>query len=249
MVPIALAVKDEQWAHELSSYKNSPRRAVRDTLSVGIGAVLWRWLGSHEACVEDDVGVDEFPIVTAVPSTRGREQHPLPRLLSEVVKPTADRYTDLLHPNGDYPEGSREARPDRYHVNRRMRGEPILLIDDQWTSGGHAQSAACALKLAGAGPVAVVALGRHFDRRPEREDYRAAAESYYRTAHAQGWSWATCFLRDQHADLCGQAVVDAAQNTDIQVPRPKPTGRTRKGSPHLLPDSNGPITVAPSSLR
>ena len=200
MAPIALAVKDEQWAHELSSYKNSPRPAVRDTLAVGIGAVLWRWLGNHETCLEDHAGAGEFPIVTAVPSTRQREHHPLPRILSEIVKPTADRYIDLLRPNSDYSQGSREARPDRYHVDRRMGGEPVLLVDDQWTSGGHAQSAAYALKLAGAGPVAVVALGRHFDRRPERVDYREAAERYYRAAHAQGWSWDTCCLCGSQGD-------------------------------------------------
>lgn len=69
-----------------------------------------------------------------------------------------------------------------------------MLIDDQWTSGGHAQSAATALKLAGSEPVAVVSLGRHFDRRPDREDYREAAENCYRAAHTQGWSWTACCL-------------------------------------------------------
>ena len=186
--------------HELSGYKNSPRHAVRDTLAIGIGAVLWRWVGNHEACIADNVGADEFPIVTAVPSTRGRDQHPLPRILTDIVKPTSGRYVELLRPNPDYPEGSRDAHPDRYHTDRRLQDEPILLIDDQWTSGGHAQSAACALKLAGAGSVAVVVLGRHFDRRPDRADYREAAESYYRIAHAQGWSWTACCLCRQRQD-------------------------------------------------
>lgn len=169
-------------------------------MAVGIGAVLWRWLGNHETCIENHIGADEFPIVTAVPSTRAREDHPLPRILTGIVKPTSGRYVDLLRPNPDYPPGSRDARPDRYSVDRQLSGEPVLLIDDQWTSGGHAQSAACALKIAGAGSVAVVALGRHFDRRPEREDYRDAAEAYYRTAREQGWSWTSCCLCGQHPE-------------------------------------------------
>jgi adenine/guanine phosphoribosyltransferase-like PRPP-binding protein len=37
----------------------------------------------------------------------------------------------------------------------------ILLLDDTWTSGGTAQSAAVALKRASARSVAVVVLGRH----------------------------------------------------------------------------------------
>ncbi len=194
VVPVALAVKGEQWTYELSSYKNSWRDSVRGALAVGIGAVLWRWLESHESCISERIGVDDFPLVTAVPSTRGREHHPLPRILTQVVKPISDRYADLLLPNPDYPPGCRDARADRYYLDEPLHGEPTLLIDDQWTSGGHAQSAACALKAAGSGPVAVVALGRHFDRRPERDDHREAAEAYYRAAHTQGWSWNVCCL-------------------------------------------------------
>jgi predicted amidophosphoribosyltransferase len=194
VVPIALAVKHDQWAYELFSYKNSSSSAARDSLALRLGAVLWRWLERHERCVEGYGGATEFPLVTAVPSTRGRVDHPLPHILTKIVKPTSDRYAELLTPNPDYPPGSREARDDRYLVTRRMRGEPVMLIDDQWTSGGHAQSAAAALKLAGAGPVAVVALGRHFDRRPDGEDYRDAAESYYRAARSQGWSWTVCCM-------------------------------------------------------
>jgi adenine/guanine phosphoribosyltransferase-like PRPP-binding protein len=39
----------------------------------------------------------------------------------------------------------------------------VLLIDDTWVSGASAQSAAAALKLAGARRVAIVVLGRHLD--------------------------------------------------------------------------------------
>jgi orotate phosphoribosyltransferase len=40
-------------------------------------------------------------------------------------------------------------------------GCDVLLVDDTWVSGASAQSAAIALKRAGAGQVAVVVLGRH----------------------------------------------------------------------------------------
>jgi orotate phosphoribosyltransferase len=46
-------------------------------------------------------------------------------------------------------------------VPRPLTGASILLLDDTWTSGGTAQSAAVALKRAGARSVAVVVLGRH----------------------------------------------------------------------------------------
>ncbi len=44
VAPVALSVKGGQWAHELSSYKNSPSASARGSLGLRIGAVLWRWL-------------------------------------------------------------------------------------------------------------------------------------------------------------------------------------------------------------
>jgi orotate phosphoribosyltransferase len=40
----------------------------------------------------------------------------------------------------------------------------VLLVDDTWTTGANAQSAAAALKRAGAGAVAAVVIGRHVNR-------------------------------------------------------------------------------------
>ena len=54
---------------------------------------------------------------------------------------------------------------DRYEPTARLTAEPVLLIDDTWTTGANAQSAAAALKRAGAGPVAAVVIGRHLNRR------------------------------------------------------------------------------------
>ncbi len=195
VAPIALSVKGEQRAYELSSYKNSSNLSARSRLALGIGAVLWRWLDRHEACVMGYAGVGEFPLVVPVPSTRNRADHPLPGILRNIVKPTSGRCADdILSSSPRYPGDSREVHDDRFLAARRLRGEPVMIIDDQWTSGGRAQSAAAALKLAGSGPVAVVALGRHFDRTPSGEQYQQAAERYYRSARALGWNWTECCL-------------------------------------------------------
>jgi orotate phosphoribosyltransferase len=50
---------------------------------------------------------------------------------------------------------------DRLEVLGRPDCASVLLLDDTWVSGASAQSAAAALKLAGARHVAVVVLGRH----------------------------------------------------------------------------------------
>lgn len=191
VVPIALAVKGGQLARDLSGYKNSGRAAARDHMRVGLAAVLWRWLSDHEPCVAAAAGIDAFPLVTHVPSTSGRTTEPVQDIIS-LVGAIRERHDRLLEPVPDSPPG-REARTDRYRVTRRLSGEPVLLIDDTWTTGGHAQSAAFALRSGGAGPVGLVVIGRHFTPQPA-EPYRESAEEYLRQSRAQGWDWKRCRL-------------------------------------------------------
>jgi hypothetical protein len=51
----------------------------------------------------------------------------------------------------------------RFGTDRTAAGADVLLIEDSWVSGASAQSAAAALKLAGARHVAIVVIGRHID--------------------------------------------------------------------------------------
>jgi hypothetical protein len=60
-------------------------------------------------------------------------------------------------------EQGRDPNPDRFRAERAEPGASVLLLDDSWVSGASAQSAAAALKRAGARHVAVVVLGRHVD--------------------------------------------------------------------------------------
>ena len=52
------------------------------------------------------------------------------------------------------------ARDDGFAALRRLNGERVLLVDDTFTSGARAQSAASALNNAGAQVVAIVPIGR-----------------------------------------------------------------------------------------
>jgi len=73
----------------------------------------------------------------------------------------------------------------KYDVVRALGGESVLLIDDTWTTGSGAQSAAAALRQAGAGPVAAVVIGRHV-KRDWRENERRLR------ALAQPFDWSSC---------------------------------------------------------
>lgn len=190
---VALAVKGEQLARELWVYKSAAPEAARRPLRFGLAAVLWRWLEVHESCVADEAGVEDFPIVCTVPSTTGRSNHPLDDIVANLIDPTSRRYRNLLR-SRPWTGGDRAFSEDRFEVVEHSDGEPVLLIDDTYTTGSRVQSAAAALKEGGAGAVGVVCIGRHFNRRPQNDVYREAAEDYYRKAKRLGWSWDECSL-------------------------------------------------------
>ena len=175
VAPISYSVAGEQLHHALAGYKRGSMRWMR-TLTRQLAAVLWRHLARHEACVARAVGTEHFPLVTIVPSgTASRNPpHPLEEIVGEMVQPTRERYAPLLR---------RTARPvplhsfsaDRFAATTELSGEPVLLIDDTWTTGASAQSAAATLKKAGAGPIAAVVIGRHLNRDWGENDRRLRA--------------------------------------------------------------------------
>jgi hypothetical protein len=191
---VALAVKHEQLARDLWVYKSDKPETIRRSVSAGLAAITWRWLSKHEQCLANAVGIDEFEAVMTVPSAKGRVDHPLESMVRDVIGQTKPRFQQLLRANPDL-QSEHYAQHGQFVMSGDLvRGTPALLIDDTWTSGGHAQSAAQTLREAGAGPVGIVAIGRHFQRQPERPEYRESAEAYYRRAKAQGWSWDSCCL-------------------------------------------------------
>ena len=135
-------------------------------LEIRLAAVLWRFLGQHEAHVAEAADVPRFDIVTTVPGTRQRDDdHPLVRIVGTLVGQTRGRYQPVLALGPDASVEGRAVLVNRYRATQAMTGHPsVLLVDDTWTTGGRAQSAAIALHDAGAASVAVVVLGRHFDR-------------------------------------------------------------------------------------
>ncbi|GHE28462.1 hypothetical protein [Streptomyces capitiformicae] len=70
-----------------------------------------------------------------------------------------------------------------------LKPENVLLIDDTWTTGHHAQSAVAALKASGAGTVAVVVLGRHLN------STYADTAAHVEQTRLRRFSWDACALR------------------------------------------------------
>jgi hypothetical protein len=187
-VPISYSVGGEQLHQALLGYKRLKGNVAR-RIERGLGAVLWRFLLLHEPCVARAAGVDAFEVVTTVPSgDRYRDlDHPMRGIVGELVGPTHNRYQLLLtRSEADVPP--RRIDPDKFKPLRALDGEAVLLIDDTWTTGASAQSAAAALRRAGAGAVAAVVIGRHINREWDDNDRRLGA------LEQQPFDWERCAL-------------------------------------------------------
>jgi predicted amidophosphoribosyltransferase len=193
LAPISYSVAREQLHHALASYKRLDGEIAR-RFTVELAAVLWRFLARHEACVAAAVGAARFELVATVPSSDviRDEHHPLRAIVGELVGPTRERHQRLLR-RTEAIVPAREFHRDKFESRRALSGEPVLLIDDTWTTGANAQSAAAALKQAGSGPVAAVVLGRHLNRDWHHNDHRLRNI-------ARPFDWGTCALCAQPAD-------------------------------------------------
>jgi predicted amidophosphoribosyltransferase len=187
MAPISYSVGREQLHPTLASYKRLDGDVAR-RLGAILAAILWRFLAEHEDCIAHAAGTNNFDLVTTVPSSDPKrdERHPLRHIVGELVGPTRGRHQRLLRPTED-PPPPRTFSEQRFHPTTPLNGEAVLLIDDTWTTGSNAQSAAAALKQAGAGPTAAVVVGRHLNRAWHENDRRLRGI-------AQRFDWAHCAL-------------------------------------------------------
>lgn len=172
MVPVAYSVAHEQLHHDLVRYKRYADPWV-EMAAARLALILGRFLEAHETCVAAAVGTSAFDVVTTVPSGQiGRDEyHPLRRIVGEMIASTAGRHERLLHRSGARAK-QRVFDSTRFQAVGRLAGANVLLIDDTWTTGASAQSAAAALKAAGAARVGAVVIGRHLNREWFENDER-----------------------------------------------------------------------------
>jgi predicted amidophosphoribosyltransferase len=187
MAPISYSIGGEQLHHALAGYKRYTGTPARYFTAV-LAAILWRHAEEHEPCLARAAGVSGFDVITTVPSSDARrdETHPLHRLVGELVKPLQPRFERLLR-RTDESVIPHRFNAERYAATADLRTRSVLLIDDTWTTGANAQSAAAALKAAGAERVAALVIGRYVNREWGHND---------RQLHrlAQPFDWHRCAL-------------------------------------------------------
>jgi hypothetical protein len=159
VAPVGYAVKGGQLAADLWRYKSGHADAA--SAATRLRSMLAAFLRDHEDCVWRAAGMTARPGTAAVvPSGQGRPgAHPL----LGIVAPCLDLPMAGLAVGPRGTARGRGVSVGWLRVSGPVAGAEVLLVDDTWVCGGSAQSAAAALKLAGAVRVAIVVLGRQLD--------------------------------------------------------------------------------------
>ena len=175
VAPVSYSVAHEQLHHALAGYKRPPTVVAR-RFEIELAAVLWRFLALHENCIAHAARTEAFDLVTTVPSStlqRDRD-HPLHRIVGELAGPTRGRYERVLSRSTAAIE-PRAYSALKFEALSDLTDRTVLLVDDTWTTGANARSAAATLKRAGAATVAAVVIGRHLHREYRDNDRRLRA--------------------------------------------------------------------------
>jgi hypothetical protein len=162
VVPISYAVKGTALAADLWRYKSWPGPSA--SARTAVLALLLAFLHDHGACVWRHAGMPGPGRLAVVPTGCGRPgPHPLLELASPYLRLPLTQLA--IRPGRQ----GRDLDVHRFGTDQTAAGADLLLIEDSWVSGASAQSAAAALKLAGARHVAIVVIGRHIDPADPRD--------------------------------------------------------------------------------
>ncbi len=133
-----------------------------------VNVMLFYALHEHMRCAADPYGVQPTMWAT-VPSLKQRGHPQAFHVMTSGLLRNMPEAKMQASANVQYP---REFRPDNFAVTSVVSGQHVLLVDDTWASGGHAESASGALKRAGATRVTILVLARWLSpHRGETSDF------------------------------------------------------------------------------
>jgi hypothetical protein len=158
VVPLSYSIPGTAYARMLKLYKSVA--AYRAEACPVLRTLLLMFLHDHGRCMWASAGMARPSHAAVVPSGGGRSGvHPLRALVEPYL---ALPWAGLAACSGELVQ-AREFHTGRYRTVTPLPGARVLLLDDTWASGSSAQSAAAALKLAGARSVVTLVLGRHIN--------------------------------------------------------------------------------------
>lgn len=159
ILPISLYCKPSRLRDWLKFYKPGDEE-YRPEFAALLGALLARFMEEHGDALERSIG--GYDSVCVVPSSERPPPHPLAQVIDAHVEQLAARREDFLT-RGPGQLGHRRPAVDAFRPTRDVVGRRVLLVDDVYTTGARAQSAACGLELAGAQVRAVLVIARRIN--------------------------------------------------------------------------------------
>lgn len=154
---LTYAVAGQQSGYVMRGYKAPEPLAEHRTI---VTLLAYTGLARHARCcaVLARTPVTHWATVPSLPAKPG--EHPFRQLISWLAP--GQEASLMAAGSVEYP---RAARPDHFRVPGSLpAGAHVLLMDDTWASGGHAQSAALALHRAGAARVSLLVVARWISR-------------------------------------------------------------------------------------
>jgi hypothetical protein len=101
--------------------------------------------------------ITAWATVPSLPPRPEQASHPFNDIVRSLARPGA---IEVPLTAAAVVSNPRAINVSHYTAGRAAAGQHVLLVDDTWTSGGHATSAALALRAAGASHVSVLVLAR-----------------------------------------------------------------------------------------
>ncbi|WP_459801278.1 hypothetical protein [Herbidospora sp. RD11066] len=162
VVPLTYAFSGHQSNTDMHHYKDPMPEWFRpqNPSFQRVQLLLLGFTVTHAGCL-DRVGSRPVTRLTSVPSLGGRTGlHPLGGL--REVLPKRWRRFDLLPRTGIPAEERRLVRPDHFVLAdpSEVAGYHVVVLEDTWVQGGHAQSAAATILQAGAAEVTILVIAR-----------------------------------------------------------------------------------------
>lgn len=163
-------VDGRQSGRIMYGYKSAaPGPSHRQTVS----SLVVLGVREHKECANKLTGTDATSWATIPSLRRVGSAHPFRAILTDEIAPGAEIEIAANPPI----ERPRDVVPTNYLVNSPVvDGSHVMIIDDTWTTGGHAQSVSAALKAAGVGVVSILTVARWID--PVRADTKEFVAKY-----------------------------------------------------------------------
>jgi hypothetical protein len=159
VAPLTYGIDHTQSAILLRHYKDDVSAEARERHARVIRRLLYLGIMKHQKCIEQRAGRPVSVRVTVPSLNRRPGVHPFTAIASAINAVDDDRLA-LVPTPGAVKDRVVSASQFQIMPKQNLSGRHILILDDTWTTGSNTQSAALALRQAGADQVSVMVVGR-----------------------------------------------------------------------------------------